>query len=291
VNVNTPLEAGGGSPAGLERVQKGRLALRGLGAERPRTLKGTRRDARIRVVLIDGQTLLRAALRSLISRDRDIEVVGEAAWGPAAAALVGESRPDVVLLDLTTAGADAMTAIEEIRRANPAIRLLVLGRATEGATVRAAVAAGVTGYVVPEAGADEVVAAIRAVRGGRLFVYLGAGPQAAAPLWGAHALPRHRSGLAALSGRERQVLALVAHGCTSVQIGHTLTVSVKTVETYRARITAKLGLQTRFELVRFALDTGLLQAAGGDGAASRGDRPDRTAPSGMLPPEPDTIAR
>jgi DNA-binding NarL/FixJ family response regulator len=267
--MNAPLEAGGGNPAGLAQLQRGQRALPGASAERPRPVKGPRRDGKIRVALIDGQTLLRAALRTLITRDREIEVVGEAAWGPAATALVDERRPDVALLDLTAAVPEAMTTIDEIRRVNPAVRLLVLGRATDGATVRAAVAVGVTGYVVPEAGPDEVVAAIRAVHRGRLFVYLGADPTTA-PLWGAHGSARQRSGLAALSAREREVLTLVAQGCTSVQIGHTLAVSVKTVETYRARITAKLGLQTRFELVRFALDTGLLQAMGGDGGPAGG---------------------
>jgi DNA-binding NarL/FixJ family response regulator len=242
------------------------------------------------VALIDGQTLLRAALRSLITRDRGIEVVGEAAWGPGAAALLAERRPDVALLDLTAAGPPATTAIQDIRSANPAVRLLVLGRATDGATVRAAVAAGVTGYIVPEAGPQDVVAAIRAVHRGRLVVYLGADPPAStSSLWGAHGKPGPRSGLAALSGRERQVLALVARGCTSVHIGHELAVSVKTVETYRARITAKLGLQTRFELVRFALDTGLLQASGWDGHVV-GNLSDGLPPSGRSPREPDTIA-
>jgi two-component system response regulator NreC len=222
---------------------------------------GSQRAPRIRVLIVDHQTLLRVALRSLISRERDMEVVGDAADSQTMTTLAARVKPDVAIIDAGLAGAEGMASGAALRAASPDTRLIILGQSPDAAEVRAAVALGVTGYVVKDADPAELVAAIRAVHRGRLFVYLGAaGTGAGASLWGP-AVPRgRRVGLVALSARERHVLVLVARGYTSRQIGQTLALSAKTVETYRARIGTKLGLHTRFELVRFALESGLLKA-------------------------------
>jgi DNA-binding NarL/FixJ family response regulator len=233
------------------------------------------RAPKIRVLIVDSQTLLRAALRSLISRERDMEVVGDGADGQTVTALAASARPDVAVIDAALAGPDGLALGEAIRMASPDTRLLVLGQSPDTAAVRAAIALGVTGYVVKDADPAELVAAIRAVYRGRLFVYLGAASSAAGvSLWGPAAPRGRRVGLVALSARERHVLVLVARGYTSRQIGQALALSAKTVETYRARIGTKLGLHTRFELVRFALESGLLKPGeNGDTARSEGSTP------------------
>jgi DNA-binding NarL/FixJ family response regulator len=234
----------------------------GQGTSRKKGLPLTprRRPPRIRVVLVDGQTLVRAALCSLISREQDLEVVGEAIGGQTAVGLVGETKPDVALIDLSAGGPGGVAIGEAIRGACGATRLLVLGRDANASAVRTAIALGVTGYVVKEADAAEIIAAIRAVHRGRLFISLDAnGAGLNASLWGQPGERGRHAGLAALSTRERHVLALVAHGYTSRQIATTLSVSAKTVETYRARISARLGRQTRCALVQFALECGLLK--------------------------------
>lgn len=211
--------------------------------------------ATIRVLIADDHTVLRAGLRMLIGAQSDMEVVGEAADGDEAIRKTLEIRPDVALIDITMPGSGGIKAIERISEACPPTRVLVLTMHDVPAYLRSALAAGASGYVVKRAADSELLSAIRAVHRGRTVL----DPALAAMVVQGALGKKAAGGQAAslLSPREREVLGLVAQGYTNQQIADRLGLSVKTVETYRSRLVEKLGLRSRADLVRYALDSGL----------------------------------
>jgi two-component system, NarL family, response regulator NreC len=217
--------------------------------------------AKIRVLMADDHAMLRAGLRLMINAQPDLEVVGEAANGHEALSLAGTLAPDVLTLDLTMPGGSSIKMIERLRRECPRCRVLVVTMHDDPAYVRAALAAGGSGYVVKSAPEAELLTAIRAVSRGRTFVGLDlandTGHTASGPQAGEGSACT--SGPASpLSQREREVLELLAQGHTNQAIGDRLFLSVKTIETYRARIAEKLGLRTRADIIRYAIEIGLL---------------------------------
>jgi two-component system response regulator NreC len=213
----------------------------------------------ITVLIADDHAILRAGLKMLIDAQPDMEVVSEAPDGDRAVRAARDTSPHVALMDLTMPGSSGMSALEEITRCCPTTRVLVLSMHDDPAYLRAVLAAGASGYVLKRAVDTELLAAIRAVHRGGVFVdpslaYVFVQDVLKRP---AHAHSASRS-LKILSERERQVLELVAQGYGSQDIAKQMLVSVKTVETYRARIAEKLGLRTRNEIVRFAVQMGLL---------------------------------
>ena len=219
--------------------------------------------ARIRILLADDHAVLRTGLRMLISSQRDLEVVGEASDGDEAVRKATALRPDVALVDISMPGSGGIKAIERIRQAVPATRVLVLTMHDVPAYLRASLAAGASGYVVKRSADSDLLAAIRDVHRGRTVLDPSLSARAT------HGTLRRRGSVdstapaALLSQREREVLELVAQGFTNQQIADHLGLSVKTVETYRARLVEKLGLQSRAELVRYALDSGLFGGEAG----------------------------
>jgi DNA-binding NarL/FixJ family response regulator len=218
--------------------------------------------ARIRILLADDHAVLRTGLRMLIGSQRDLEVVGEASDGDEAVRKAAALRPDVALVDISMPGLGGIKAIERIRQVAPATRVLVLTMHDVPAYLRATVAAGAAGYVVKRAADSDLLAAIRDVHRGRTVL----DPTLAARV--VHGGLRRRgppgpAPAAVLSQREQEVLELVAQGFTNQQIADHLGLSVKTIETYRARLVEKLGLQSRAELVRYALDSGLFGGEAG----------------------------
>jgi DNA-binding NarL/FixJ family response regulator len=207
---------------------------------------------RIRVLLADDHALVRSGLRLLINAQPDLEVVGEAPDCPEALRQVRLLDPDVLTLDLTMPGGGSIKLIEQLRRECPRTVVLVLTMHDDPAYLRAALAAGSAGYVVKTAADTELLRAIRGVSEGRVVVDVNL-PRTTPPAAGPEA------GVAALSGREREVLTLLVQGHTNQEIARRLFLSVKTIETYRARIAEKLGLRTRADLVRYALEVGLLE--------------------------------
>jgi DNA-binding NarL/FixJ family response regulator len=214
--------------------------------------------AKIRILIADDHAVLRAGLRMLIGAQPDMEVVGEAADGDEAVRGAVETRPDVALLDITMPGIGGIKAIERIRREAPDTRVLVLTMHDVPAYLRSVLAAGGSGYVVKRSADAELLSAIRGVHRGRTVldpalavrvVEGGLSKRSVAAAPGAGSSP--------LSQREREVLDLVAKGYTNQQIADQLGLSVKTVETYRSRLVEKLGLKSRADLVRYALDSGL----------------------------------
>jgi two-component system response regulator NreC len=216
---------------------------------------------RIRVLVVDDHAVLRAGLRMLIRAQADMDVVGEAADAEEAVRKALEARPDVVLMDLSMPGAGGIRAIECLRQDCPTSRVLVLTMHDVPAYLRSALAAGASGYVVKSAADSELLSAIRGVYRGRTVL----DPELAASAL-QNTLGRRPAGgpAGALSPREREVLDLIAQGYTNQQIADRFGLSVKTIETHRSRLVEKLGLRSRAELVRYALDSGLLP--GGDAA-------------------------
>jgi DNA-binding NarL/FixJ family response regulator len=215
--------------------------------------------AKIRILIADDHAVLRAGLRVLINSEPDMGVVGEAADVPDTVRKAAALRPDVALVDLTMPGGNVLEALERIRRDSPRTRVLVLTVHDDPAYARAVLAAGGSGHVVKEVEIAELLSALRAIHRGRTLVNLGHG--GSTPGLVAETGPARRRGAPRfLSRREREVLELVAQGHTNQEVADRLSLSVKTVETHRARLVEKLGLRTRADLVRFALETGVLRS-------------------------------
>jgi DNA-binding NarL/FixJ family response regulator len=216
--------------------------------------------AKIRVLLVDDHAVLRAGVRMLINAQSDMEVCGEAASAVEAITRTEETQPDVVTLDLSMPGGSGLKMIEKLRLAGPKSRILVLTMHDDPAYLRAALAAGCTGYVVKTAADAALLTAIRAVHRGRTFVdmALTEGGLLAAPT-------KPGPAGSTLSEREREVFQLLVQGHTNQAIADKLNLSVKTVETYRARIGDKLGLKSRADMVRYAMETGMLDQPGESG--------------------------
>lgn len=213
----------------------------------------------IRVLIADDHAILRAGLKMLINAQTDMEVVSEAADGDRAVRATRDTRPHVALMDLTMPGSGGMGALEEIARCCPETRVLVLSMHDDPAYLRSVLAAGASGYVLKRAVDTELLTAIRAVHRGGVFVDPSLAHVFVQDVLDKPATAdRGTRSLRILSERERQVLELVAQGYGSQDIAKQMLVSVKTVETYRARIAEKLGLRTRNEIVRFAVQMGLL---------------------------------
>jgi two-component system response regulator NreC len=214
---------------------------------------------RIRVLIADDHAVLRAGLRMLLDAEPDMEVVGEAADGAEALARVGELAPDVVLLDITMPRLDGLSVLRQMREVSPASRVLILTMHDDEGYLREALAAGGVGYVLKRAADTELLSAIRAVHQGGTYLHPA---HTKVLLEGMLDREREAAGEAdsyeRLSPREREVLRLIALGYTNQQAADQLYLSVKTVETYKARLMTKLGLHSRAELVRYALQKGLL---------------------------------
>jgi len=216
---------------------------------------------KIRVLIADDHSLVRTGLKSLIAAQPDIELVAEAADGAEAVEKAIETQPDVVLMDLTMPKYGGIPAITSIRQTCPRTRVLALTMHDDPSYLRSVLAAGGTGFVVKSDAETELLIAIRAVTHGRTYVYLSMSEKNAQDAFSPHVLNDSATSPPAikkLSEREREVLVLVAQGYTSQEVADRLKLSTKSVETYRARLMHKLGLRKRADLVRLALECGLL---------------------------------
>lgn len=211
---------------------------------------------KIRVLVADDHAVLRAGLRLLINTQPDMEVVGEAGTFAETISAVRALQPDVISLDLEMPGGTGVKLIETLARDFPQTRVLVLTMHHDPAYFRLALAAGAAGFVMKKSADSELLTGIRTVAKGRSYaqIELDGGPPLALPV----AKSAAATALDLLSEREREVFEMVARGHTSQAIADKLFLSVKTVESYRARLMVKLGLQNRAELTQFALDLGLL---------------------------------
>ena len=215
------------------------------------------KTAKIRLVVADDHAILRSGLRMLINAQPDMEVVGEAEDGIEATRVIQTENPNVAILDVTMPRSGGLDAIKEIVARNRSTRILLLTMHEEPAYLRTALAAGATGYVLKKSVDADLLSAIRAVHRGRTYV-----DSELAEILVRDAISRDGSTDSAagsvLSDRELQVLKLVAEGFSSREIAEQIYISTKTVETYRARFAEKLGLKSRAQIVRYALNLGLL---------------------------------
>ena len=214
--------------------------------------------AELRVFLADDHMVVREGLKALIDAQPDMAVVGEAADGLAACEHAPGLRPDVVVMDVSMPGLTGSLATERLRREFPAVKVLALTVHEDKGYIRQLLAAGAAGYVLKRGAPEELIHAIRVVAGGGVYL----DPSMAGKVVGgfvrrppAEAGPRGGE----LSDREAEVARLTAAGHSNKEIAGRLDLSVKTVETYRARALEKLGLGGRADLVRYAVQQGWLR--------------------------------
>ncbi len=211
----------------------------------------------IRILLADDHAMFRAGVKALLEAEEGMEVVGEAGSGEEAVETALELRPDLVLMDLAMPGMNGLEATRRLTALEVGAQVLVLTVHAEEEYLVPVVEAGGSGYLTKASADRDLIDAVRTVARGEIYL-----PSQAATLLlkqvrkaGEDSTP----GLSELSPREREVLALTAEGFSSTEIGKKLFISPKTVDTYRSRIMQKLGLNHRSELVRFALNVGLLR--------------------------------
>lgn len=216
---------------------------------------------KIRVLIADDHAVLRAGLRMLINTQPDMMVVAEAGDGLQAVQQANDTRPEVVVMDITMPASGGIPAIEQISQALPQTHILVLTMHDDAAYLRSALAAGASGYVVKKSADSELISAIHAVHRGQMFVDLASSSSAIQEaLLNRPAKDQIRPGdsRGLLSQREKAVLSLIAQGYTNQQVADRLSLSVKTIETYRMRLAEKLELRSRADLTRYALEIGLI---------------------------------
>ncbi len=208
-----------------------------------------REEGATTIVLADDHAVVRSALRMLLEAEPSFEVVAEAGTAEDASRYVLGHKPAVVVLDLNMPGRPSLEMVPEMKERSPATEVVVLTMQDDPAFAREAMQAGVLGYVLKDAADAELVEAVRMAAAGKTYLQ---------PELGAR-LARERDGAGdELTDREREVLRLIALGHTNAEVGEQLFLSVRTVESHRANILRKLNLSARSELVRYALDQGLI---------------------------------
>jgi DNA-binding NarL/FixJ family response regulator len=216
-------------------------------------------DSRIRVLIADDHAILRDGIRALLEDEPDIDVVGEAEDGRWAVERACKLRPDVVLMDIAMPLLNGLEATRQIKRDTPETHVLILTMYEDAEYVGRVLEAGASGYVLKHAAGRELVTAIRAVADGGAFF---------SPSIARHVLEGYvsrRDGSASpdpyddLTPREREVLQLIAEGHTNRDIAEILTLSIKTVKTHRLHLMQKLDIHDRGELIKYAIQKGIIQ--------------------------------
>ncbi len=202
------------------------------------------------IVLADDHVVVRSALRMLLESEPGISVVAEAGTADDAVRYVRGHRPDVLILDLNMPGTPSLDAMPAISEASPETSVVILTMRNEPAFARQALGAGVRGYVLKEAADAELVQAVRSAAAGDTYLQPALGARLAAEA--------NNGGGDRLTDREGEILELIALGHTNAEIAEKLFLSIRTVETHRSHIQSKLGLSGRSELVRYALDQGII---------------------------------
>lgn len=206
--------------------------------------------ARIRILLADDYEVLRQGMRRLLEDQKDLVVVAETADGTELPALIAAHRVDVVVLDLAMRGISGVETIRQLRARHGACRIMVLADQDDRARLQEALEAGAVGYMLKRATAAELTAAVRSVARGTAFVDTRLTPELVRLISGPVA--GHPVHAPELTVRELHTLSYIAEGYSNKEIGAALRLSVKTVETYKARAMRKLGLRSRIDIVRIA---------------------------------------
>ena len=211
----------------------------------------------IKVLIADDHAIVRTGLRALLKSEPTLELVGEATGGYEAIELVGKTHPDILILDLSMPDLDGIAVTKQIKPQYPDLRILILTVHEDEALLREAIKAGTSGYILKRAAEAELIAAIRIIMRGDLYVE----PSMVRALLSdsLKSVTEQRESEEPLTPREKEILRLIVQGYTNRQIGDELTISVRTVEGHRSNIMEKLGLHSRVELVRYARQHGLIE--------------------------------
>jgi two-component system response regulator NreC len=215
----------------------------------------------IRLLLVDDHQIVRAGLRMLFAAEPEVEIIGEASSGEEAVASIETLAPDVVLMDVAMPGMGGIEATRRIKAARPKVAVLALTMHEDEEYFFEMLAAGASGYVPKRAAPDDLMSAIRIVKQGDVYIY----PSLARLLVKDFL---HRSETSApetreaLTSREQEVLTFIAEGNSNREIADALVISVKTVDRHRENIMRKLELHNRVELVKYAIEKGLISVGG-----------------------------
>jgi DNA-binding NarL/FixJ family response regulator len=208
----------------------------------------------IRLLIVDDHAIVRQGLRAIIRVSPGLELAGEAGGGREAIELAAAQRPDVILMDLVMPETDGVAAIAAIKRAQPGVRVIALTTFADADLVLRAVQAGADGYLLKDVDVQELARAIHTVHRGQPYLH----PEATRHLLQATARPDQPA--ERLTGREQEVLALVARGQTNRQIADTLKISEKTVSVHVSNLLSKLGMASRTQAALYAARIGLLSS-------------------------------
>lgn len=215
----------------------------------------------IKILICDDHAIVRSGLKMLLHGRYNIEIVGEASEGDEAIALIEQCKPDVVLMDLSMPhGKDGMTASKELKEKYPNVNILILTMHDDEQYLFQAIKVGASGYILKNAPHDELVDAIKAVARGEAYLYPTATKLLISEFLQQRAVePVYDQAYISLSEREREVLGWLAKGYANKEIAQQLFISVKTVEAHKSNVMDKLNIKTRPELIKYALQRGLLQ--------------------------------
>ncbi|HLN62249.1 MAG TPA: response regulator transcription factor [Symbiobacteriaceae bacterium] len=209
----------------------------------------------IRLLLVDDHKMVREGLKIYLSTEDEIEVVGEAADGAAAAKLTAELKPDVILMDLVMPGTDGIEGIKLCRATSPETRIIALTSMPDDERVMPAIRAGALSYLLKDVSADELAGAIRSAAAGKPTLH----PMAAARMMQElSAPPKPKSAVDEISPREMEVLQLIATGLSNKEIGEKLYIGERTVKTHVSHLLEKLQLQDRTQLAIYAVQNKLV---------------------------------
>lgn len=215
--------------------------------------------AKIRVLICDDHTILREGIRLLLNAQTDIEVVGEASDGRDAVAQARALKPDVILMDIAMPSLNGLEATKQIHHDDPNARVLVLTMYESDEYVAQMLEAGATGYVLKKVAGSELVYAIRAVYHGEAFLYPSITKRLVEDYLRRVEMGQERTSLDILTDREREILQLIAEGHTSKEIADMLSLSIRTVQNHRAHVMQKLGIHDRGDLIKYAIQKGIIE--------------------------------
>jgi DNA-binding NarL/FixJ family response regulator len=209
----------------------------------------------IRILIVDDHPVTREGLHSALDLAEGVEVVGEAASGEEAVEVVGKLRPDIVFMDVRMPGMNGIEAAREIRQTSSSTRVILFTVDESRSSISEAIQAGVSGYLLKDASADELVNAARLALEGKAVIH----PQLTRAFIEEVQLAEKRPDVAPLSKREKEILQKVAYGATTKEVAHDLGISPHTVKTHLERIFEKLGANDRAQAVAIAIRTGLVE--------------------------------
>lgn len=215
---------------------------------------------KIKVVVADDHAIVREGVRLILAKERDIDVVGEAADGAQALQLVEGAKPDVVVMDISMPGMGGIEATQKVKERYPKVNVLALTMHEDESYVFQLLRAGASGYVLKRAAAHDLVQAVRAAAKGEAFLYPSVARKVVEDYLKRVEAGEEKERYDGLTQREKEVLTLIAQGLSNQQIAEKLYISIKTVQTHRAHILEKLNLHDRTELVRYAIRKGLIEA-------------------------------